>query len=512
VSRSSRFLSGLSVGYAYLALVAVVGFVLGPFLLARLGKATWGLWLAAAQFTGYLGLLDLGTLGLIPRETGYARGEDARGQEAAGPAGRVQETAGKAIQLMLWQTPVVALAAGLAWLLLPERYAALKGPYSLVLAAFVLVFPARSFQAVLDGLQEFRFIGRAQMAAWSAGTSLMVLGVVRGYGLWALAAGWIATEASMAAACAWRLHRALPEGLRLRRSGRAEAATFLKKGLWITAGKLTHQLVMNSDLLIVGHFLGPEAVVPYSCTGKLIAVLANQPTMLLNTAGPGLAELKALREPERLRRARSALMRMTLVVSGALAVVVLAVNQSFVSRWIGPEQYGGRWLTLAMAATMLLRHLNTSMATAVFYAGYERRLTIASLVDAGVTVGVGAALCAVVGPIGVPLGSLVGGCLVGVPVNLVTLAGEERQPVLRTLADYWSPLWRLAVAGAIAVALGLQDVLPLTWPAIAALGAAAGAVYVLVIAPVALGPPVGDYLRPRLDALWRRVRGAFTAV
>ncbi len=74
VTRTHRFLGGLSLGYFYLGLVTVVGLWLTPFLLGRIGTHDYGLWLITSQILGYLMLLDLGVVALVPRETAYATG------------------------------------------------------------------------------------------------------------------------------------------------------------------------------------------------------------------------------------------------------------------------------------------------------------------------------------------------------------------------------------------------------------------------------------------------------
>ena len=52
-------------------------------------------------------------------------------------------------------------------------------------------------------------------------------------------------------------------------------------------------LVNGTDLLVIGALLGPEAIVPYACTGKLVTLLANQPQLFMQMALPALSELRA---------------------------------------------------------------------------------------------------------------------------------------------------------------------------------------------------------------------------
>ena len=62
------------------------------------------------------------------------------------------------------------LAAVLAWWLLQGDWDAVRVPMLLVVGAFVALFPARVFNAVLQGVQDLAFVGRLQLTVWAVGT------------------------------------------------------------------------------------------------------------------------------------------------------------------------------------------------------------------------------------------------------------------------------------------------------------------------------------------------------
>jgi low temperature requirement protein LtrA len=57
ISRTSRVLRGISLGYVSQALVMVTALWLTPFLLNRLGQEDYGLWLVGLQLLTYLTLM-----------------------------------------------------------------------------------------------------------------------------------------------------------------------------------------------------------------------------------------------------------------------------------------------------------------------------------------------------------------------------------------------------------------------------------------------------------------------
>jgi len=277
----------------------------------------------------------------------------------------------------------------------------------------------------------------------------------------------------------------------------------LTQGAWVSAAQIAQVLLQGTDLVIIATVLGSAAVVPFVCTGKLIAVLANQPQMLMQAAGPALSELRASGARSRLWGVCSALMQGMLMVSGAVACVVLAANREFVAWWVGAERYGGGALTAALLVTMLLRHWNTTTVYAIFCFGYERRISVTTLLDGVVTVAAAIALVHVVGPLGAPLGSIIGVVVVSLPFNLHALVRETGGGFRAMVVSLWPWAWRFAMVAAGAVWLdriaGSGSVLRA-----AVLAGVVGIAYLAVQAPLALRPPLGPYLVPRLVARFPR--------
>src|SRR5688572_7467026 len=140
--RLARLAGGLGLGYLHTLAVLVVGLWLTPFLLRQLGSHDYGLWLLASQVLVYLALMDLGVVALVPREVAFAAGQHSasRSEPSAGPVGDVVR---RTVSLVAWQTPVVAAVAALAVWWLPADWEALRWPFALVAAGFVVAFPLR---------------------------------------------------------------------------------------------------------------------------------------------------------------------------------------------------------------------------------------------------------------------------------------------------------------------------------------------------------------------------------
>ena len=502
MSRTRRFVGGISAAYAYQAVVVIAGLWLTPLFLSRLGAHDYGLWLTAAQALSYLTLLDFGVVALLPREVAFATGR-ANGAHASDLPEIVARTAGIVLLFM----PLVAGAALAAWWAVPGEWQSLEAPLALLLACFVITYPFRIFQAVLQGLQDLTFVGAVQLVAWISGTALSVALVLAGWKLAALAAGLATTQLVTSMACACRLliahpgaaPRALPD------LSRHEVMRQLGAGLWVTITQVAQVLLYATDMLIVAAFFGPVTVVPYACTQKLISVLANQPQILTQAAAPALSELRMGASKDKLLSVTSSLSLALLLGSGAVLSVVVAVNRSFVSWWVGPDQFGGLVLTGLFAGAMLARHWATSLVYSLFAFGRERRIALTTLADGLVTLTLSLVLTPWIGVSGVPLAFLCGALFVSVPANLRALAREVGEPPVSLVAPLVPLGVRLAAVVVIAAGVNLF-VRSGSFIAVAVTAAAMAAVYAALMLPVALRPPLGDYLQRALAPVLAFVR------
>jgi O-antigen/teichoic acid export membrane protein len=493
--RLKPLVTAVGLGYLNTGLIVLVGLWFTPFLLRELGEQRYGLWLLGAQILLYLGLLDLGVVALLPREVAYATGR-AGGREDASD---LPLLVGQTIRLVLWQTPIVALVAAAIWLLVPDSWATLAGPLGLVVVAFVLLFPARVLQALLQGIQDLPFVGGTQLAAWFCGTGVTFLLVGQGWGLYSLSAGWIVTQGLTVAAFWRRLRVMFPETLPSSLPALSSAAVKrrLGKGLSVSVSQVAQVLLTGSDLLIIGRVMGPAFVVMYACTGKLVSILANQPAMLMQLAEPALSELRAGSSRRHAFDASTALSQAVLMGSGGIACIVLAVNHGFVEWWVGAGRFGGNQLTVLMLVSMLLRHLNVTASYTLFCFGYERQLAIVGVIDGIVTVTLSLALVPFVGPSGALFGSILGVVCVSLPANLRALGREDGVSVWTALKPLAPWLWRFVVLAALASISAVVWV-PNTFLTLSITGAAVGAVYTAVMYPLLGKPPLGRYIAPRM--------------
>ncbi|MGH7270524.1 MAG: lipopolysaccharide biosynthesis protein, partial [Polyangiaceae bacterium] len=278
----------------------------------------------------------------------------------------------------------------------------------------------------------------------------------------------------------------------------------LGNGFWVIVSQMAVMIGNGADLLVIAAVLGPAIVTPYTITDKLVTMANNVPLMIMAAAQPALSELSTRATRLRLSDVCVSLTRVVLLVSGLIAIVVVVVDQGFVGWWIGPHEFGGRGLVYLLVADMVLGHWAAATAYALFSFGYERLISIASILGWVVMVGGTVLFSHHFGSMGAPLASIGSRVLIALPILLFAAARATGGTVKGLLWSVFPWLWRLGLLMAAAVWVTRVWV-PRSIVALCGAGAAAVLVYAVVMAPLAFYEPLGSYTRPRFAALRRRI-------
>lgn len=505
MNRTRNFIDGVVLNFGYQGLVMAVGLWLTPFLLRRLGQHDYGVWLVGLQSLTYLSLLDIGVIGVLPRQVAWMTGRIQLGSQARELRTLIEENA----VVVLFQTPILFLAMIVAWFLIQRHVSGLQGVLCIILVAYGLQFPLRIFFAILEGLQDFAFIGYLQMIAWTGGVIVNISFVSLGFGLYGLAFGWTLTQAIITLGSIWRCYsryfeympRSLP-WLEFRAMWK-----HLQSGLWVSISQITQMLVKGTDVILLAGLRGPGAVVPYSCSTKLQMVLANQPQVILQAAQPGLTQLRTTAGREHIGRVIGNLAQAMLMMSGAVACVILCVNKGFVQKWVGPEQFLGFWFTVWITVGMLLRHLNATTIYSLFCFEKERFISIVGLCDSACFATLSYFFIRLFGTIGIPLASIASVCLVSLPWTARELRRVTGVPIwtqLKPIREWFIPF---SVIG-LTVGIAVQFYNPDNYLACAIVVAVVAAMYLAIEFHVIQRSLWGEHLRRLTGRLLEKVSSA----
>jgi O-antigen/teichoic acid export membrane protein len=350
VSRVRRAAAGAATSYVQFGLQILLQFLLAPLVLRYAGQETLGAYSIVGQVVGYLGLLDLGFSATFNRYLGHATGVDDQGARfnnvlvtgktfllgTNAIAGAACFVLAIGIGPMLHLSSAVATDARLGL--------AVMGVWSIARTPFVVSGSA------LVASQDLAFRNILTAVANALRLLLSLLAVWLGFGLFGLMLAGVAADVIDGVACRFRFRHLHPG------CGRGwgvpdkplfrEMLGFGRDALMINIGV---RLALSTDQIVIGTLRGAVASSIYYAT-QMPAVLGWQALMrLADAAAPAITQLHAQNVHESLKHSFLRIHRYTLVFSLLFAIGFIGFNGTFVSLWVGPEQFGGLPLTILLA-------------------------------------------------------------------------------------------------------------------------------------------------------------------
>ncbi|HWH14650.1 MAG TPA: oligosaccharide flippase family protein [Miltoncostaeaceae bacterium] len=466
--------------YAGQATILLTWFFLTPFLLDQLGSDVYALFVLATALMGYGSLLDLGLTSSVVRFVAelHARGETAALRDTVATGFVLSTLLGVAT---FAAGAVVAPLAPVLFAVPDDQRAVTTQLVLLTAVSAGLVFPTGTLFAVLRGLQRFDLVNAVSIVATLLTAAATVVALLLGGGvLWVVGVG-IPISIAMQVPAYLAVRRAAP-GLRLGqgRPRRHLVGRLVSFGWAVLVVQGASQIKTRTDEIVIAVFLPVARVTPYALARRVAEAPQILTYQFVRVLMPLSAELGARDERDRLRRVLLTGTRLTLVAYLLLGTGVMALAGPFLAAWVGEEF---RSAGVIMVLLVLAGVVDTAVwpaASVLQGISRHRPLALFAVVGALLNLGVSVVLIHPYGPTGVALGTLVAATvetLVLVVPYALRVAEVSVTALLREAV--WPAL--LPAVPAAAAALGLRAALaPESLLAVLAVGAAAGAVYVVV--------------------------------
>jgi O-antigen/teichoic acid export membrane protein len=433
MSRTKRIVKGFAYGLGSQFLMLFVGLFLTPILLRWIGDQPYSQWLMVSQGLTLLALLDFGFTSLIPREIANASGDKSN------PSKRVRQVVNEIALILLAILPISILVVTLLSLGYVHFNPDSQSAVWMISVTFLLSIPLRIPAAVLNGLQDLEFLSVIQIIAWALSITCNVVLAYVGFGIYALILGWISSILFSAICTITRLYLLHPEIFRIsvETSVRESISVWVRPCLWSTTRQLSTLLTGGCDLLILGWKLGPEAVLIYGFTSKLVSIGAQCPYQIATLAQPAITQIKKLYDVDRLFRASWAINLVVLLISGLIAVIIMGFNSLFLQLWVGSQRDGGPLLTLLCVILMLVRHIGFTWTSFLFNLGDDKFVSIISIADGILTTLLSILLVPQLGILGLPFASILSATSTQLIFSIRRVASE----LSLSIRDIWTILF-----------------------------------------------------------------------
>lgn len=410
----SRLLQSIASSWLALGIGVVVSFFLSPFVVAKLGSAWYGVWAVAAQFTGYLYLLDFGVRESVIR---YTSKYCARGQGS-----KLNRILTVSVMIYAGVTLVaLALTAICAWgvpywlKLEPQLWAETRAALIFTGLTIAQTFLFNIFTGILIGVRRWDIANVMGIAINLARAALIVLFLGLGYGIVALAAIQFAVAvlsglATMIVALVLLRRNGLRFALvRLdRRSIQRLSKRVFGYGFYVLVNNVGEKIITATDAIVVGIFLPISSVAYYAVAGSLVGYLRQLVASTAQVFNPLASHLHALRQGTELRNMFLLGAKLNVLITLPIAATYAALGVEFVGLWMGEEFAAPSGQVLLVLALMQILAAPQYMISSLLY-GISRHRTIAilRLIEGAANLALSIVLVKRVGLVGVALGSAI---------------------------------------------------------------------------------------------------------
>jgi O-antigen/teichoic acid export membrane protein len=343
-------LNSLTAGLEYGAHV-LVGFFLGPLLIAGLGVQGYGVWQVLRQLVGYLSPATGRPSEALQWSIAGAQSSDDHEQK--------HRYVGSALVISIAALPGLAiLGAALVWFapswlgVPPELVASTRVATGLLVASLALAPIVTLPRTVLAGQNlAYKRMGLSALIVLIGG-ALTALALHLGTGLAGVAAVPLVTLLLTGALGLQVARRHVP-WFGIAWPPRSALRRFFDLTLWFLSWRAIVRLAQASDLVVLGTAGSITLVSSYALTKFAPESLVALVGIVVAGSTPGLGGIFGAGDLPKARLIRAEIMTLTWLVATTAAVTILLWNQVFVHLWIGPEHFSGAVPNLLITLMMV---------------------------------------------------------------------------------------------------------------------------------------------------------------
>jgi O-antigen/teichoic acid export membrane protein len=409
-TRGRRIAAAVSTGVAARVLSSLLTLLSLPLAVRYLGAERFGVWATITSTVVLLNLLDLGIASTLTNHISksYAVGDR-------------QYAARYVANALALTTSIAGLAGvGLAvawpridWMALFNVAPGVPGSEvnrtAAVAAVLVLIgLPASLANRIFAGYQEVHISNLVVAVGSVANVAGLLLGIelrVSMPVLLAISAGFITFCNLAALAATLTLYKPWLRP-RLALLDWTSARELLASGSGFFLIQIAGVVVFSSDNLVVSHYLGAGQVTPYNVTWRLVMLTAVLQALVFPALWPAYAEAYARQDYAWMRHAFRIVMRATLALNLACAVVFITFGKTLIRLWAGPAAVPSTALLVAMTLWSAISGCMTVESCLLAAVNRTRAQGVLSIAAAALNLWLSIVLVQRVGAVGVIAGTI----------------------------------------------------------------------------------------------------------
>ena len=386
---------------------ALVGFLMMPFLVHRLGDGNYGVWVLILNFTGYLSLLDLGVSASVVKYVAeFKAKEDMDGLSEVCSTAFFVYLASGALAFLL----SVVIAYNFIHLFkIPNESLSTARNVTMIVGLHIgLTLPVSFFTGFLRGSQRYDLVAFINLGILPLRTLLIVGFILYGYGLLALAiihlgctllAGLIKAVYIFKNNPTLRLKMNMVSKAKLRMVGNYSVLVFLYY--------VATRIIFATSPVIIGFSLTAAAVTLYAIPQRLVEDM-RVVIMATGVLQPLVSHLDAKGREEEVRNIVMKGTKYSLMIVLPIGFAYILVGDVFISLWMGPKYAIACYSVLVVLTVGAMAHISQFTATQALQGIAKHRATAYVAILEGVAnIGLSLVLVRKYGILGVALGTMI---------------------------------------------------------------------------------------------------------
>jgi len=398
-----------------------VYFVLLPFIIAHTGKEIYGIYILVTTFTGYLGLLDFGVSSAIIKFVAEFKGkkEDKKVNEFISATFTFYFLIGLVSMVLLLVMP---FCFSLFFKTTVTDKNIIRQFFWIAAIASVVIWPARTFEGVLQGLQKYSWLAVSNfIAALFTGISAYII-FTRGFSIvFYLGVSYIFILLKYIIAYAASKKELATNRIIFPFFDKAVFGKIFNFSLYLFLCSLTNIVIFNLDNFVVGAIVGISAVTLFNVAANLQNVFRMVNSLVGGPLFPVSAELEGQMDQIRQKKLLLKGTQYTTFVFIPMVIITIIFSRHLINSWMGP----GFQESVIVAQVLLIFWLFNgilSVGGGILNAkGYVKPLFNIGLINAAFNLILSILLAKRIGILGVALGTTIPMVLFNFPMVLAKI-------------------------------------------------------------------------------------------
>jgi len=387
-----------------------------PFVVHHLGDRLYGFWSLASVFIGYYSLLDLGLSSAVSQYVCVAIGRNDIGECRAvfNTALRIQSLLGG---VALVATFAIAAATPLFTHVVADAH--LFRSVILILGVnTALSFPIKVYNGVLDAQYRFDINSFLTTLGVVLRTGLVILAILTGGGLLALA--WMTLLASLpvAALQIWFGKReAHWASIEVKFETNSRIKTLFSYSIYSFLSYLADILRFQVDPLVISGLIGLAAVTHYRVAAIFTQQYWQVLVLSLGILGPVFSRLHGMGDRAQIEEIFFFGTKLSCCISSFICFALIGWGKPFIIRWMGPKYLDAYWPLVILAISVLVDVCQKSSVDLLYATFNHRFYTYLNWAEGLLNLAFSLALARPLGIIGVATGTLIAALLIRIVVQ-----------------------------------------------------------------------------------------------